>query len=124
MANIIHIGTSEPILTTRKTILERAGHTVTLARDLRAVIAACENQSFDLAIVGQTLPAMEKLRVSDTLRQKCQGIWVLEFHDAVKPDLNNADAHLRVAETSPDVFLDTVDRLARSPKKLRKAQES
>ena len=66
---------------------------------------------------------MEKLRVSDTLRQKCEGIRILEFHDAIKPDLKNADAHLRVMETNADVFLYEVDHLARSPKKRGKNLE-
>lgn len=124
LANIIHVGTHEPTLTTRKTILERAGHAITLARDLRTVIAACENQTFDVAIIGQTLPPMEKMRVSDTLREKCQGIRILEFHDGLKPQLDNADAHLEVAGTTPQIFLETVERLARSPKKPGKAQET
>ena len=38
MANIIHVGTNEAVLATRKTILERAGHDVILARDLREVM--------------------------------------------------------------------------------------
>ncbi|HJW99420.1 MAG TPA: hypothetical protein VJ453_04640 [Terriglobales bacterium] len=124
MANIIHVGTNEAVLATRKTILERAGHDVILARDLREVISACEKSSFDVGIIGQALPQMEKLRVTDTLRRVCSGIRILEFHDAIKPDVETADAHLRVADTTPANFLDTVTELARVRRKKGKASNS
>jgi hypothetical protein len=81
MANVIHVGTNEAILSTREAILEKAGHGVVVAHDLREVISACEQGSFEVG-VGQALPAMEKLRVTDTLRRLCSGIRILEFHDA------------------------------------------
>ena len=123
MANVIHVGTNEAVLATRKTILEKAGHNVVLARDLREVMAACEAGSFDVGIIGQALPAMEKLRVTDTLRKLCSGIRILEFHDAIKPDVETADANLRVADTTPATFLDTITELARVHRKKGKASE-
>jgi len=123
MANVIHVGTNEAVLATRKTILQKAGHNVVLARDLRQVMSACDAGSFDVGIIGQALPAMEKLRVTDTLRRLCSGIRILEFHDAIKPDVDTADAHLRVADTNPGNFLDTVTELALVGRKKGKASE-
>jgi CheY-like chemotaxis protein len=85
MANVIHVGTNEAVLSPRKTILEKAGHTVTLARDLRELVSACEKGSFDVGIIGQALPQMEKLRVADTLRGRCAGIRILELTTASSP---------------------------------------
>ena len=123
MANVIHVGINEAVLATRKTILKKAGHNVILARDLREVISACKAGSFDVGIIGQALPQMEKLRVSDTLRKHCTGIRILEFHDAIKPDLDTADVHLRVAETTPASFLDTVTQLASIRREKGKASQ-
>ncbi|MFL6438671.1 MAG: hypothetical protein ACJ71Q_13920 [Terriglobales bacterium] len=123
MANIIHVGTHEAVLLTRKVILEKAGHNVTLARDLRAVIAACDSGSFDVGIIGQALPPKEKLRVSDTLQSRCTGIKILELHDAIAPDLETTDAHLRVAQTTPENLIDTVNRLSRIHRRKNKASE-
>lgn len=123
MAKVIHVGTNEAILAARKTILEKAGHTVALARDLRHVIAACERDTFDVGIIAPTLPAKEKLRVTDTLRRHCSGIRILEFHDAATPDIENADAHLRIAETAPERLVETVNQLARVRRKEGKASE-
>ena len=116
MAHVIHVGTNEAVLTTRKVILEKAGHHVALARNLREVIAACETRKFDVGIVGQALPPMEKLRVSHTLRERCPDIKLLEFHNALRPDVEFADAHLRVAETSPEDLITTIDQLASGQK--------
>src|SRR5258708_14185308 len=74
MAEIVVVGTSEAVITTRRAILERAGHQVTLARDLREVIAGCEQGRFDVVILGQSLPSQEKHRVSDTVSKLCPGV--------------------------------------------------
>ena len=104
-------------------ILEKAGHQATLAHDLRAVTAACEGAGFDVGIIGQALPAMEKLRVTDTLRKFCSGIRILEFRDALKPDVETADAHLNVSDTSPAAFLDTINQLSGVRRKKGKATQ-
>src|SRR5437763_1321905 len=36
-------------------------------------------RSFDVGSIGQALPQMEKLRVSDTLRKRCTGIKILIY---------------------------------------------
>jgi CheY-like chemotaxis protein len=115
MPTVIHVGTNEAVLSTRKTILEKAGHTVHLARDLHELIAACEKASFDVGIVGQSLPATEKQRVSGILRQYCSGIKILEFHNGVVPEVETADAHLRVGDSTPADLVNTVHALARQP---------
>jgi PleD family two-component response regulator len=106
-----------------KQFSKKAGQKVVLARDLRQVMSACEQGSFDVGIVGQALPAMEKLRVTDALRRLCSGIRILEFHDAIKPDVETADANLRVADTTPANFLEAVTELARVRRKKGKASE-
>jgi CheY-like chemotaxis protein len=116
MPTVIHVGTNEAVLSTRKTILEKGGHTVHLARDLHELIAACEQTSFDVGIVGQSLPAKEKLRVSGILRQYCPGIKILEFHNGLAPEVETADAHLRVGDSTPADLVNTVNRLARIPR--------
>jgi CheY-like chemotaxis protein len=114
MAKILHVGTSEAVMTTRRAILERAGHEVTLARNMREVIAGCERESFDVAIVSQSLPAQEKNRVTGTVLELCKGAKILEYHDAIAPDVPTADAHLHVASSSPESLVETVETLTRS----------
>jgi CheY-like chemotaxis protein len=113
MAKILVVGTSEAVITTRRAILERAGHQVTLARDLREVIAGCEQGRFDVVILGQSLPSPEKHRVSDTVSKLCPGVKILEYHNGLTPDVATAHAHLQVASSSPESLVTIVKTLAR-----------
>ena len=101
----------------RRLILERAGHTVTPARNLREVIAACRSDSFSVVILGPALPRNEKLRVRDVLYIECRDAKVLELHTGVAPELSSADAHLRVTASAPEGLVACVDSLIASRKR-------
>jgi hypothetical protein len=92
-------------------ILERAGHSITQARDLREVVAACRDTIFSVVILGQTLPAKEKLRVCEVVRRECAGAKILELHTGLAPELPSADAHLHVATGAPEELADRVNEL-------------
>ena len=62
LTEVLGVGFDDAAMRTRRLILERAGHVVTQARDLRQVQAACENTSFAVAVLGQSLNANEKKR--------------------------------------------------------------
>jgi DNA-binding NtrC family response regulator len=124
MANVITVGNNEAVLSTRKAILEKAGHDVVVARDLREIIAACSTGGFDVGVIGQSLPPQEKLRVSEVLLELCAGIKILEFHNGIAPDLKTPDAHLGVADSTPDDLVQSVERLARIRRRKAKASES
>ncbi len=124
MANVITVGANEAVLTTRKAILEKAGHDVVVARDLREIIAACSTRGFDVGVIGQSLPPQEKLRVREILLELCTGIKILEFHNGIAPDLKTRDAHLGVADSTPEDLVQTVERLARVRRRRAKASES
>jgi hypothetical protein len=102
---------------TRKMILQRAGHTVAQARDLREVIASCRSDSFSVVILGPALPRNEKLRVRDVLYIECRDAKVLELHTGVAPELSSADAHLRVTASAPEGLVDCVESLITSRKR-------
>lgn len=99
-ADILCIGIDSASMRTRLLILERAGHTVTQARDLRQVQAACETISFSVAILGQSLNANEKMRVSDVVLKSCKSANILELHTGIAPDLPHANEHLRQMQLS------------------------
>jgi DNA-binding NtrC family response regulator len=111
MANILRIGMDESSTKARRQLLERAGHTVSEARDIRQLVAAVSGVHFDLVIIGHTLPAMEKLRVSTLVQQHCQGTKILELHSAPDPDLEDVDAHLQVNGDVPEELSRSVDRI-------------
>ena len=111
MARILHVGTKDAVTATRRAILERAGHEVFVAHNLREVAAACRSNSFDVVILGQALPAKEKQRVVRTVRERCEPIRLLEYHNGIAPDLPIADAHLHAASSTPQALVDGVEHL-------------
>jgi PleD family two-component response regulator len=112
MANILRIGMGEnSAKAPRRILLERAGHTVTEASDVRQLVAACSGVQFDLIIIGHTLPAKEKLRVRTLVQEHSRGTKVLELHSAPEPDLEDADAYLHVNGDAAEELSRSVDRL-------------
>lgn len=114
---ILCIGIDNAAMQTRLLILERAGYKVLQARDLRRVKTACENISFAIAILGQSLNGSEKRRISDVVISCCKTAKILELHTGVTPDLPEADAHLHVVAMEPEVLVETVDTLLQTPRK-------
>lgn len=113
MANILCVGKDDALMQTRRAILERAGHVLTQACDLRQVVAACESDSFQIAVLGQSLPAAEKLRITSTVLRYCRSTRVLELHTGIAPDVSTADAHVRITASEPETLGDAVAALLR-----------
>ena len=111
MANILCIGIDESSMTARSSALQRAGHTVSQARDIRQVEAACSGIQFDVVLIGQSLPAKEKLRVYETVRQSNCGAKILELHTGSEPELTGTDDALRVSSGVPEALVEIVNRL-------------
>lgn len=118
------IGINSAAMQTRTLILERAGHTITQARDLRQIKAACERTSFAVAILGQSLNPSEKQRIADLVRTDCKSARLLELHEGISPEFPGADAHLQVNATEPHGLVDAVTALLAMPKKKRRPQAS
>jgi CheY-like chemotaxis protein len=112
MARILHVGTNDAVMATRRAILKRAGHEVTLAHDVREVVTACTVNSFDVVILGQSLPVKEKQRVVHTVREHCKPVRFLEYHNGISPDMPSVHAHLQVTSSTPQSLLQSVDHLA------------
>jgi DNA-binding NtrC family response regulator len=97
MADILCIGMDEALMRLNQSALQSAGHTVSLANDIRQVMVACSGIRFDVILIGQSLPAKEKLRVHELLQHHCPGAKVIEQHVA-GPELPAADSHIRAGE--------------------------
>src|SRR5437763_13431836 len=67
MADILCIGTDEISMQGKQSVLEKAGHTVSIAKDVRQVLAACSGSQFDVILIGQALPGKEQVRARGLL---------------------------------------------------------
>ena len=116
MADVLCIGIDSAAMRTRMLILERSGHKVTQARDLRQIQAACETISFSVAVLGQSLNASEKKRISDVILTHCKSAKILELHTGISPEVPHADEHLQISAIDPQGLVDAVAALLQRPR--------
>lgn len=119
MADVLCVGIDDAAMQTRRLILEKAGHVVSQARDLRRVKEACDANSFSIVILGQALNASEKRRISDVVLTHCKSAKILELHTSITPDVPEADEHLQVSATEPENLVETVNALLRTRRRKR-----
>jgi CheY-like chemotaxis protein len=68
MPLVLSIGADPSLMRTRQLILEHEGHTVVGVTDEKALMAACELHSFDVAILSQTLSPKIKQHIVTLIR--------------------------------------------------------
>ena len=113
MARVLCTGVDEVLLQTRRLILEKAGHEVVTATTEPALITACKEYSFDVAVIGQALPTNLKRRTSMLIRQFCADVKVLELYERHRARvLDDADMWLAVPSEAPRDLADRVTDLA------------
>lgn len=125
MALILSTGVNPALLETRRMLLERAGHTVVTAMDVKTVIAACQQHAFDVAMVGHMVSPKEKRRIFGLIREHRPTAKVLELYpaDAAKV-LADADGWLAVPADIPQELAESVAALVERPsaKRAKKGQ--
>jgi DNA-binding response OmpR family regulator len=70
-ARILSVAYDLSLLATRQWILEHEGFVVTRAVSLEQAIAFCENRSFDLVVLGHSMPDSDKRSLLAALRSAC-----------------------------------------------------
>jgi DNA-binding NtrC family response regulator len=120
---ILNVARNESFLKSRSAILEGAGYEVVPALNILTVERECETDgSFDLVIIGYSLPKGEKRRVMLAIRQFCGQVPMLELYPhGTTPVDHEAEEQLPHPD-EPDTLLAKVhEMLARKRKKGRTA---
>jgi CheY-like chemotaxis protein len=113
MALVLCTGADRSLVETRKLLLEDAGHKVVTAVDESALKKVCEQHAFDVAVIGQTVSAAEKLRIFSIIRQLRPSAKVLELYQIYsRKTLPTADDWLEVPVDVPLELADRVTALA------------
>lgn len=116
VALVLCTGVDSLLLETRKLILERAGHKVIGARNLRQIEAACRKHHFDVAVLGQTLSSENKKSAASLVRKYCGQAKILElFQPHHGKTIADADAWLEVPAEVPQDLAERVTELAKTP---------
>ena len=113
MALVLCTGVDPSVVQTRQLILEHAGHVVISALDEPSLIAACRQNKFEVAVVGQTASAKVKRRTASLIRECCHDAKLLELYTVSSGKvLEDADSWLEVLADVPQELAARVEVLA------------
>jgi CheY-like chemotaxis protein len=113
IALVLCTGVHHNLVETRKLILEDAGHTVITATSESAIEHACQQHTFDVAVIGQAITTNEKTRFLAIIRQRCPAVKVLELYPPyLGRTLQGADDWLQVPLDVPPDLAEHVTALA------------
>jgi DNA-binding NtrC family response regulator len=102
---ILSVSYDTALLATREMLLEQKGYSVTSALGFTAAVEHCQNQDFNLFILGHSIPDKDKLHLIETFRKNCPApILSLARHGE---DMLPCDFHASPDE--PAEFLRVVD---------------
>ena len=71
MQHILSVSYDEPLLITRKLILQQAGYKVTSALGFVDALQLCKHDTYDLFIIGHSLPRQDKEALLRQIRIGC-----------------------------------------------------
>jgi len=98
-----------PLLQTWTLLLRAKGYEVTPAREFAKAMEQCKNASFDLLLLGSSVPLSEKRKIIEAARRNSSApIISVPFKAGEEED--GADFHL---EPDPESLLRTIDELTR-----------
>ena len=113
MALVLCTGVDVSVVRTRQLILERAGHVVISALDEGSLIKACQQNKFEVAVVGQTVSPKIKRRIAELIRESCRDAKLLELYTISSGRvLDDADSWLEVLADVPQELAARVEALA------------
>lgn len=119
---ILNVARNESFLKSRSAILEDAGYEVVPALNILTVERECEaHRSFDLVIIGSSLPKGEKRRAMLAIRQFCGRVPMLELYaHGTTPVDEEADEQLPNTD-EPDALLAKVNQVLTKKRKKGRA---
>lgn len=114
--NILSVSYDSALLATREMLLEQKGYEVTSALGFTNAAEHCENGSFDLFILGHSIPHKDKLHLIQMFRRHCPApILSLERLGEIEVP---CDFH--ASPDDPEGFLKVVDDILAERESLSK----
>ena len=110
MARVLLVGYVAEFLQTPDRVLRAAGHQVTTAPSFITAITTIEFGSFDVAILGFSVPARERSQLAHRLKQASPGAKIIMIYFSDIENTEQADALLPTTASGEDV-LRTVNHL-------------
>ena len=108
---ILSVSYDEVLLRTRHLMLERAGYGVVSVVSFQAALESCEGGSFDVFLLGHSLPHSEKLQLVRAFRRACPGPVIALRRNVGEQLVATADYHI---EADPEPLLKLLEDIARN----------
>jgi hypothetical protein len=119
MAKVLCTGWDQGLLDTRTLILKTAGHEVQQARTQGEVVSACEQDKFDVVVIGQTVTVRMKRVIVTLVKQHCADAKILELYQPhMGRAIPDADSWLEVPAEIPSELAERVGQLAGKAQQL------
>ena len=116
---LLNISADPELRSTRQQLLEGGGYQVLSPHNIVEVEQACKQQRFDAVILGHTIPAPEKRRITATIRELCAPHTpVLGLYAASPAEV--AEADLAIPAHQPQALLEGVRKLLKLAGSRRK----
>jgi DNA-binding response OmpR family regulator len=110
MNRILSISYDEALLQTRAMLLRGQGFDVVSAKGFSAALSACETGSFDLVILGHSIPQEDQQQIIKQLRAVC-GTPILALRRPNESALGHAEYNLESGD--PKEFINHVQQIVR-----------
>ena len=119
MAVVLCTGVEEGLLTTRKLMLENAGHIVIVAMTETAILKECQRHKFRVAVIGQEGTTEKKRRLFAIIRRSCPSAKTLEVYPVETGRvLTGADDWLALPKQEPTELIERVATLLKREQTL------
>jgi DNA-binding NtrC family response regulator len=118
-ARILSVSYDIPLLRTRHVLLEREGYEVVSTSNLATSLEECKQRTFDIFIVGHSIPRDDKAKVIGAFREVCQAPIISLRRGIADSPVEGADFHI---DPDPEPLLNTIAQLVRSKKSVAGAE--
>jgi CheY-like chemotaxis protein len=119
-ARILSVSYDLPLLRTRHMLLERDGYEVISTSDLETSLEKCKQSSFDIFILGHSIPGEEKQKIVKAFRETCQAPIISLRRGIGDSPGDGADFHI---DPDPEPLLNTIADVMRKKKSASSAGE-
>jgi DNA-binding NtrC family response regulator len=117
-ARILSVSYDLPLLRTRHMLLERDGYEVVSTSDLAASLDKCKQTTFDIFILGHSIPREEKETIVKAFREACQAPIISLRRGIGDSPVDGADFHI---DPDPEPLLNTIADLVRIKNSVSRA---
>ena len=118
---ILVVSYDRALLRTRAMLLRSEGYEVRMAENVTAAAEACRKASFDLVIIGHSIPSEDQVELSAIVRQECPGVPILVIIRSESEDAAGVFDYKVNAQDGPGVLLHTVHAVLRRGQKKQYA---